>query len=292
MKVSQIAINSASTIQNDLEGALAAYAAAGFRNVELNSELFRLVKERARKDGGSDDVRRFLAEHDLQVIGGAEEPVECFVSPEARRANLELQVEQATLICELGGGTLVVGTDGPSEPSLEALDNVAGALRELAERIEGLGVNVALEFNWSPLIRSLQSAVLVAEKVRHQQVGVLFDPAHYYTTPTKLEHLTADAVGWIKHVHLNDMSDKPGDLAHRDFDRVLPGQGVLDLETIIATIERHGYERFFSIELFSEELWRLPAEEAARRCYKSLLPLCVDGGTGSAKVGEERAKEA
>jgi 2-keto-myo-inositol isomerase len=70
------------------------------------------------------------------------------------------------------------------------------------------------------------------------------------------------------------MSDKPADLTHRDFDRVLPAEGVLDLHGIIATLEQGGYNGFFSIELFNADLWQLPAKEAARRCYESLLPLC------------------
>jgi sugar phosphate isomerase/epimerase len=81
-------------------------------------------------------------------------------------------------------------------------------------------------------------------------------------------------VKWIKHVHLNDMPDIPADLAHRDFDRVLPGEGVLDLPEIISALERNGYEGYFCIELFNAELWGLPTKEAARRCYESLLPLC------------------
>lgn len=79
---------------------------------------------------------------------------------------------------------------------------------------------------------------------------------------------------WIKHVHLNDMPDIPADLAHRDFDRVLPGEGVLDLPEIISALERSGYEGYFAIELFNADLWALPAKETARRCYESLLPLC------------------
>ncbi len=79
---------------------------------------------------------------------------------------------------------------------------------------------------------------------------------------------------WIKHVHLNDMPDIPADLAHRDFDRVLPGEGVLDLPEIISDLERGGYEGYFAIELFNAGLWALPAKETARRCYESLLPLC------------------
>jgi len=271
MQISQLAINSVSTRHGCLEEALSAYADAGFRNVEF---VLPHVKGWMAQGHAVDDVKALLASHGLRAIGGFEAGVECFSVPDRQAANHALHLENARLIHELGGGTLVVGTDGPPQPSLDALDVVAETFRRLAKQIEGLSVNIAIEFNWSPLIKSLRSAVLVAEKVGHPQIGVLFDPAHYHTTVTKFEHLTARAVRWIKHVHLDDMRDKPGELSHCNSDRVLPGEGILDLRAIIGKLEEHGYAGFYSIEMFNDDLWALPAAEAARRCYRSLLPLC------------------
>ena len=110
----------------------------------------------------------------------------------------------------------------------------------------------------------------VSEIAVHPRVGVLFDTAHYRLTPTKLSDINGEPVKWIKHVHLNDMPDTPADLTHRDFDRVLPGEGVLDLPEIIGALEGSGYGGYFSIEMFSAELWGLSAKEAARRCYESV----------------------
>jgi 2-keto-myo-inositol isomerase len=273
MKTSQLAINSVSTRHDGLEAALQAYADAGFRNVEF---VLPLVKEYLAQGHTEGDLRKLLDQRQLRAIGGFQTHVECFTQPESQRANHAIHLQNAALIHDLGGGTLVVGTDGPPQPSLGALDTVAAALRGLAREIEGMNVSIALEFNWSPLVKSLHSAVLVAQMVDHPQVGVLFDPAHYYTTVTKFEHLTSATVPWIKHVHLDDMRDKPGELSNCNADRVLPGEGILDLAALIAALERHGYQGFFSIEMFNEELWQLPAGEAARRCYRSLLPLCAD----------------
>jgi sugar phosphate isomerase/epimerase len=274
MKRSQLAINSVSTRHKDLVEALDAYAGAGFRQVEF---VLSHVKDWLAQGHDVDAVRRLLAERGLRAIGGFQAAVECFSVRESQAANHALHVTNARLIHELGGGTLVVGTDGPARPlddPLSALDIIAAGLKDLAAQIEGLNVALALEFNWSPVVKSLQSAVRIAQKVDHPQVGVLFDPAHYYTTPTKFEHLTAATVPWIKHVHLDDMRDKPGDLSHCNDDRVLPGEGVLDLRALIGALERHGYSGQFSIEMFNADLWQLPAAEAARLCYESLLPLC------------------
>jgi 2-keto-myo-inositol isomerase len=267
----QLAINSISTRQESFEEALEAYATAGFRNVEFHLPLLKDWLGRGRT---VEEARKLLSDHGLRCIGGFEAHVDCFGPEESRAANRRLHLENASLIHELGGGTLVVGTDGPPEPSVEALDVVAEALGVLAEEMEGLDVDLALEFNWSPLVKSLRGAVAVVEKADHPRAGILFDPAHYHTTTTKFEDLDKNAVRWIKHVHLDDMRDKPGELSDCNADRMLPGEGILDLRALVSALERHGYEGYYSIEMFNEELWELPASEAARLCYESLLPLC------------------
>lgn len=178
------------------------------------------------------------------------------------------------MIHALGGGTLVVGMDGPAVPSVDALGVLAREISAFAATIADLDVRIALEFNWGPLVRSLASAVAVCERVDRANVGVLFDPAHYHCTPTKAEHLDARTIPWIAHVHVDDMADIPGELSHCNDDRRLPGDGILDLPDLFGRIERGGYTGSFSIEMFSAELWVLPAEEAARRAHASLLPLC------------------
>jgi 2-keto-myo-inositol isomerase len=271
MKAEQLAINSQCTSHRNLEEALDAYAAAGFRNVEPH---LNLVKDWLDDGHTVEQTRELFESRGLRVVASSQLEVASFGSPDALLPNLRANAENARLIHALGADKMIVGTDGPEQVSSEALDAIAFALRNLAQSIEGLEVDIALEFNWSPVVKSLPSAVRVAEKAGHPRVGVLFDPAHYHTTPTKLSDINADSVRWIKHVHLDDMPDKPADLTHRDFDRVLPGEGVLDLREIIATLERNGYDGFYSIELFNADLWHLPPKEAARRCYESLLPLC------------------
>lgn len=271
MRVEQLAINTMTLRQAGFEEALAAVATAGFRQIEF---VLPLVKAWLAEGHSVADARQRLAAHGLQAIGGFEAPVVCFADDAACRCNHDLQLENARLIHDLGGGTLVIGTDGPERPSVDALETVATTARDLLDRLEGLDVTIALEFNWGPLVKSLESAVRVCEQVDHPRLGVLFDPAHYQTTVTKFEHLTATNVRWIKHVHLNDMAAKPGDLSGCNADRVLPGEGVLDLPTLIGAIEQHGYNGAFSLEMFSTDLWQLPATEAARRGHQSLLPFC------------------
>ncbi len=271
MKVEQLAIHSLSTSHRNLEEALDAYAAAGFRYVE---PYLPLIKAWLEDSHTTEQTRELFDSHGLRLIASSELAVECFHASDVLLPNLRANAENARLIAELGGSAMIVHTDGPEQVTAASLDPIARALVDLAEATEELDVDIAVEFNASPVVKSLQSGVRVAEMAGHPRVEVLFDTAHYHVTPSKLSDINESSVRFVKHVHLNDMPDVPADLAHRDFDRVLPGEGVLDLSGIISTLERNGYGGYFCIELFNSDLWALPAGEAARRCYESLLPLC------------------
>ena len=264
-------MHSLTTKHRNLEEALEAYAAAGFRYVE---PYLPLVKAWLDDGHTVEQTRKLLGSLGLQIISSSELAVECFHASDVLLSNLRANTENVRLIAELGGRAMIVHTDGPEQVTPGSLDPIARALVDLAEATEDTDVDIAVEFNASPVVKSLQSGVRVAEIAGHPRVGVLFDTAHYHVTPSKLEDINVDSVKWIKHVHLSDMPGIPADLAHRDFDRVLPGDGVLDLPEIVLALERNGYGSYFAIELFNADLWALPARETARRCYESLLPLC------------------
>ena len=274
MEKSQFAINSVSTIRAGLEECLPAYAAAGFRNVEFP---LRHVRDYLDKGHTLADVRRLLDANGLRCVGGFDCAVECFSAGEQRAKNHVRIVENARFLAELGGAkqvsVMVVGTDGP--PDLAAVPDPIGEMAAtfavLGEAIAGTGVTLCIEFNWSPLVKSLRTAAEIARRSGRDNVGVVFDPAHYYCTPTKFDQLDAANVATIRHVHVDDMRDKPAELSNCNSDRVLPGQGCLDLPALFGQIERHGYAGCFSIELFNEELWAMPVQEAARRMYESMV---------------------
>ena len=272
MKRQQLAINTVS-LKGTFPDILAGCAEAGFRNIEfVLGQVYGYLQE------GHDtkSVRQLLQQHELQCIGGFEGVVETFSDEESRKRNHARVVENARLLGELGAGTLVVGTDYTNISEVEdATTRIAESFASLGQQIAGTGVSLAIEFNWG-VVKSLPLAAEISRRSGASNVGVLFDPAHYHCTPTKFEDLNAANVPFIKHVHVDDMNGKPAELSNCNSDRALPGQGVLDLRAIYGAIEQHGYNGFFSIEMFSDELWALPAHEAAQQMYDSLLTLCND----------------
>jgi 4-hydroxyphenylpyruvate dioxygenase len=272
VKREQLAINTVS-LKGSFADIVAGCAEAGFRNIEfVLGQVYGYMQE------GHDinAVKRLLQQHNLRCIGGFEGGLETFSSEESRKSNHARVVENARLLGELGATTLVVGTDCANIGDLEnATERMAETFADVAGQIEDTGVSLAIEFNWGA-VKSLPLAAEIARRSGASNVGVLFDPAHYHCTPTKFEDLNAAYVPFIKHAHVDDMNGKPAELSNCNSDRALPGQGVLDLRSIFGKLEEHGYNGYFSIEMFSDELWALPAREAAQQMYQSLLPLCGD----------------
>ena len=271
MTPDQIAINSVSTRQDSLDEALEAYAAAGFRLVEFQMSG---LKEWLAEGHGIPETRALLEQLGLRCIGGFDSALVVF--GDDRDENERLQIENARLLAAIGeGGVIVAGVDGPPKDMdpLDALERIGKQFARIADLADP-SVSFAVEFNWGPFVKSVRSARIVVDAADHPRVGILFDPAHYHCTTTKLEDLTPAVVAKIIHVHMDDMADKPGERSHCNQDRVLPGEGTLDLGAIIDRLEGHRYRGAFSIEMFNEELWNTPVQEAAGRMYESMAALC------------------
>jgi 2-keto-myo-inositol isomerase len=271
MTPTQIAINTISTARPSFDATLQAYANAGFKQIEFNIPF---IKEYLQTGKSVADVKALLSEYRLTSIGGFEAAAVVFGDEKARAENQQLLVGNANLLAELGGGVMVAGTDGPEKNSVAALEAIGARFRELVRDFPK-SVSLAVEFNWSPIVKSVRSAQIVAQAANDPRVGILFDPAHYHCTSSKFEDLTPAVVKNIIHVHVNDMRDKPGEISNCNADRVLPGEGVLNLKALISRLEEHGYRGKFSIEMFNEDLWKLPVASAAQQCYRAMKSLCA-----------------
>ena len=99
-------------------------------------------------------------------------------------------------------------------------------------------------------------------------VGLLVDSFHWFTAGHTAEELAAVPVEKVVHVHLNDAPDRPRD-EQIDSERLLPGEGIIDLAGFLGALSTIGYTDYLGIETFSKELPALPPEEAARRAKEA-----------------------
>ena len=99
-------------------------------------------------------------------------------------------------------------------------------------------------------------------------MGVLVDTFHFWAGRSKMADFDELGNAPIALVHLNDVADAPRETL-TDAQRVLPGDGVMPLTDIVARIEAAGYDGYYSLELFNEDLWSQEPLEAARRAYEA-----------------------
>jgi len=104
---------------------------------------------------------------------------------------------------------------------------------------------------------------LVAD-IGRPNVGLLLDSWHWYMaggTICELEQLKPEQ---IVHVHFVDAPDRPYE-EQRDGEREIPGQGIIDLVGFVRALNKIGYADFAVVEVFGDELPKLPPLEAATK---------------------------
>jgi 2-keto-myo-inositol isomerase len=81
--------------------------------------------------------------------------------------------------------------------------------------------------------------------------------ASWHVGPSKTEDLAYLTVDNLFHVQLSDLADTPRELA-RDADRILPGDGDINLAPVIEHLRRIDYRGCVSLELLNHQLWQVP----------------------------------
>jgi sugar phosphate isomerase/epimerase len=147
-------------------------------------------------------------------------------------------------------------------------------LRPIAQALADQGLRFGLEFvapyhlrrKWPhEFIFTAGQMLELADDVG-PNAGLLLDSFHVHAAGDAFERIAAIPASRIVLVHLND-APAGATSSVEDFKRVLPGQGVIDLAGYLGALRTSGYQGAVSLEVFSEELKKLPAAEAAKRAW-------------------------
>jgi sugar phosphate isomerase/epimerase len=107
-------------------------------------------------------------------------------------------------------------------------------------------------------------------------VGLLLDSWHWHHAGATTQDIIAAGRDRIVHVHFNDAPDLPPDQI-RDNQRLLPGEGVINLVGFLRALQQIGYTDALSVEVFGR-LKDVPPEEAARRGLEASLAVFRKAG--------------
>lgn len=110
-------------------------------------------------------------------------------------------------------------------------------------------------------------------------VGLLLDVWHWYTSGATIQDIINAGRERIVHVHFSDAPNLPADQI-RDNERLLPGEGVINLVGFLQALKKIGYNDALSVEVFGRNLKSYTPEQAARMGLDASVAVFKKAGVG------------
>ena len=158
-------------------------------------------------------------------------------------------------------------------------------LQKIAAVLAGHGVRLALEFVSSADLRRLQLHDFLWRMgetldLIHEigpNVGLLLDSWHWHYASATPADIRAAGLDRIVHVHINDAPEQFFDHVV-DKERLMPGEGVIDLLGFLGALQDLGYEGAVSVEVFASVLKSIPPEHGAKLGLHNIMEVFRKAG--------------
>lgn len=217
---------------------------------------------------GLEATARLVREHGLRVSSLCRGGFLTAAEPAQRRAALDDNRRAIDEAATLGAACLVMVVGGmpPGDRDLDgARERARDAIRELAPYAGERGVQLALEALHPmyvadrAVLSTLEQALDWAEEFPAEQVGVVVDAYHQWWDP-RLDPAIERARGRIAAYQICDwILPLAADVL---LARGVMGRGYVDLPALAAKVAAAGYTGDVEVEIFNQDLWDLPPEQA------------------------------
>jgi sugar phosphate isomerase/epimerase len=155
-----------------------------------------------------------------------------------------------------------------ASPPQEVVDlgRATGRFAELMAIGRSLGVIPSMEFlGFVDGIKNVASAWAIAKGTGDPQATVVADVFHMMRGGGSVDDLLQLTGDRLANFHINDVPAVPDPLTQTDYDRVMVGEGIADLNRVIANLRKIGYHGPLSLELFNRDLWEADPEVVVKR---------------------------
>jgi sugar phosphate isomerase/epimerase len=143
-------------------------------------------------------------------------------------------------------------------PAREPCD-MAVMTRRYKDLLEiGRRVGVRPTFEYISFFRSasrLDQAWQVVQDVADDDATLVLDSFHTWNSGGTLDDLRRIPANKISHFHIDDAAPDKPPKQQTDPDRVMIGEGPIDLKAEVRLLREIGYEGTVSLELFNRDLW-------------------------------------
>ena len=251
-----ISLNSSMTRQMDWPDFARLAAKLGYGGVDVNLSAARLM--------GVEDTKAFLGSLKMQP-GVISLPVRYSNIDEAvYQADLKQLDESAKFAAAIGCPrmmTVLPPSSQTPKPQLRAI--IKERLQAIDAVLARSNVRLGLEFlgplhfrtrNPHEFIWRMDEA-LEFSKECGPNIGLTLDAWHWHHAGASAADILAAGKSRIVHIHVSDARAQPAEEV-RDNQRLMPGEGVIDLATFFRSLEKIGYTDAVS----PEPIGRVPAE--------------------------------
>ena len=153
----------------------------------------------------------------------------------------------------------------PHDPNLD-YDLGAANYAELLEiGISEFGVRPVMEYlGFAQDLNTIEAALRIMELSGHSDATTVLDPFHCHVGGGPMDSIGLLRPEQVAIAHFNDAPAEPVPSQQRDPDRVMPGDGAVDLRLFCDQLRAIGYDRWLSLELFNRSYWEQDPEYVAR----------------------------
>jgi sugar phosphate isomerase/epimerase len=217
-------------------------------------------------------------------------PTGIYDGPDDPDARVKLMCDSVRRLAPFEPDSIVVttGSDASRNPE-EAVELVVEGLRKVADVAAEHGTRLGVEacrrdlgFDAS-FVQGISATVELLDKVDHPNVGLCYDVYHHWDEP-EAEKRLAEVAKRVVGVQLGDWREPTRSAA----DRLLPGDGSIDLPALVKALETGGYSGWYDLEVFSDDgrwgtelpdaLWSLPSAELVSRGAASMRSTLAEAG--------------
>lgn len=242
-----LAIHQNTSAAAGYRASLEGWGRAGIKNVEITAGQL----DAFLKNDSLAAAKRVLTDNGLTPVsaacgvGGLWEP-----GPN-HAAALDNLKKRCEMLAELGLTHIYAPVGGGMQKFTED-DYKVGAdnMRQAGDVVQQFRMRITAEFTRaSPFISTLTTMLKVTRAAGHPAVKPLVDLYHFWSGNNKLEDLDLLKPNEIGHMHFQDVPDMPRELLDNTT-RLIPGDGISPLTTILRKVSDKGYSGSLSVELF------------------------------------------
>ena len=216
-----------------------------------NMEVWLTKLEKHLESASIADTKALIADHGVNLVAGSYQGGLFLSTGEQKKSHYDHFKRRLDLCQGLGIPLMNICADFPARVDQQILQTALAGLREAAQWAEAFNTKLSLEFRaQSSFANNLESANTFVTASGMENVGITLDTFHFHCGPSKLADLASINPKKLFFVQVCDISAVPKELA-TDSDRIFPGDGDIDITSIIKELKRIGYDGYVSMELLN-----------------------------------------